>query len=98
ARPELNRPARPVDHLIVLLQPEIGPRFPVVYIQQLWTARVEPNRLAEYFQGLFISPQGGVIPTHTHHGVQIGWVQGERPFPLRDGLLEAPLLAENPGL
>ena len=41
-----------------------------------------------------VHPLGQVL--HITEGV--GRVQGERPFPLRDGLFETPLLGENPGL
>ena len=98
ARPGRDRLARPVDRLIVLLHAEIGPRFPVIHILQLWTARAEQNRLVKYFQALFVSTEADVIPAHAHHGVQVGRVQGKRPFPLRNSLLKAPLVVENPGL
>jgi hypothetical protein len=39
-----------------------------------------------------------VIPAQPLHGGHIGRVQGERPFPLHDGLPEAPLVEENPAL
>ena len=43
-------------------------------------------------------PRDEVIPGQALNGAHVGRVQGERPFSLRDGLLEAPLVEENPGL
>src|SRR6516225_7269645 len=96
--PNRDRTACPVDRLIVLLQPEIRPRFPKRHELQRWIVRTEPNRLVEYFQGLFILPEVEVIPAHPLHGGYAGRVQGERPFLLRNGLLEARLVEETQGL
>ena len=43
-------------------------------------------------------PEEKVVPRQAVNGAHVGRIQGERLFPLRDGVLEAPLLAEIPGL
>ena len=42
--------------------------------------------------------EGKVIPSHALNVAHVGRVQGERPLPLRDGLLDTPPVYENPGL
>ena len=51
-----DRPARPVDRLIVLLQAEMGRRFPRIPVGQNRIARAEPNRFVVKFEALFEFP------------------------------------------
>ena len=43
-------------------------------------------------------PEGVVIPGKALNGANVSRIQGEGPFPFRDGLLESPLVEEIPGL
>ncbi len=89
-----DRPARPFDRLIVLLQREMAPRFPIVTTVQSWIVRAEANRLVKKFETLFNLPTVQVVPAQADDGAHAGRVQSERPFVLRDRFVEAPLTKE----
>src|SRR6516162_7703771 len=53
-RIDCDRPTRPFDRLIVLLQPEISTTFAAIPKCRILIVRTEPYRLVEKFDGLLI--------------------------------------------
>src|SRR5574337_2091112 len=90
-RIDRDRLARPINRLVIILQPEIGPRLAAVDMGERRIVRALPNRLVEIFLAFVEFPETRVVPAKVSGGVRVGRVQGERALVLGDGFREARL-------
>ena len=55
-----NRLPGQINRLVILLQPEIGPCFAAIKMNESWIVRAEPNGLVEIIEGFFKLPEFAV--------------------------------------
>ena len=96
-RVDRERPARPVDRLIVLPQREIVRRFAPIPIKQIDIERADPDRLIIALQRLVELAERRVGQAEIRRGVDRGRIQGERALILGDRFGVALLAVKDRG-
>ena len=86
-RIDRDRLASQFNRLVIILQPEIGPRLAAVPQGERRIVRARQNRLVEIFEAFVEFPEAYVVEAQVGGGVHVGRVEGERALVLGDGFL-----------